>query len=144
MLLAELLAELRTEFLAELRAELLAELLAELHTELLAKLRVELAEPLVKPLTQSWPVLYLTKSPLSYNNSSLKPDSIINFTSYQSFTRGSARGPTRSSTKGPARSSARSSAEALYEAPQRLFTKLCRGSLQSSLKTLPKLCIELY
>jgi hypothetical protein len=119
--------------LRELRREPLTEPLAEP----LAELRTE---PLVKPLTQFWYVLYLTESLLIYNNSSLKLDSIINFPSYQSFTRGSARGSARG-FYGLCMSSVRAVhgtllkalhealhealPEALSEAPLELRTKLC-------------------
>jgi len=57
--------------------------LRELYREPLAGFLVEfLAELLVEPLTQFLPILYLTKSLLIYNNSSLKLDFIFNFLSY--------------------------------------------------------------
>jgi hypothetical protein len=92
-------------------------------------------------------VLYLTKGLLIYNNSSLKLDSIINFPSYQSFTRGSAWGSARGFIRAlrgalPKLRGALPKAlhealheallealpEALSKAPSELRTKLCQDS----------------
>src|SRR5882672_6786 len=97
-------------------------------------------------------MLYLTESLLIYNNSSLKLDSIINFPSYQSFTRGSARGSTRgfyglciSSIGAVYGALLKALLEALLKALHKALLKALHEALLKALCEAPlKLRIELY